>query len=82
MILDNPCNIQFCNSNSLENAPTITPSSEAVGFEFTKALNYNRQETFKPTGRFLISATNNLLYLNDGSLDMGTSFDLFHPANE
>lgn len=72
MILDNPCNIQFCNSNLLENAPTFTASSQLTGFEVTKALTYNRQETYKPTGRFLISATNNLLYLNDGTNKIAT----------
>lgn len=72
MILDNPKNIQFCNVNLLENAPTITTSSQLAGYEFTKALTYNRQETFKPTGRFLISATNNLLYFNDGSNKIAT----------
>jgi len=30
----------------------------------------------------VLSNGDEILYLNDGSLDMGTSFDLFHPANE
>lgn len=67
MILDNPCNIQFCNSNLLEINPTIVVSSETAGFEFTKALTYNRQETWKPTGRFLIEASNSKLYITDPS---------------
>lgn len=72
MILSDPCNIQFCNVNLLENAPGLTASSQLTGYEITKAINYNRQETFKPSGRFLISATNNLLYINDGSNKIAT----------
>ena len=68
MILDNPCYVQFCNSNLLEINPTITVSSETVGYEFSKALNYNRQQTYKPTGRFLIeTGVNTTFYFNDGS---------------
>lgn len=67
MILDNPNNIMFCNANLLENAYSVTASTQTTGYELTKALNYNRQQTWKPTGRFLIDATNNLIYINDGS---------------
>lgn len=67
MILDNPNNIMFCNANLLENAYSVSASTQTTGYELSKALNYNRQQTWKPVGRFLIDATNNLLYINDGS---------------
>lgn len=67
MILDNPNNIMFCNANLLENAYSVSASTQTTGYELSKALNYNRQQAWKPTGRFLIDSTNNLLYINDGS---------------
>jgi len=45
----------------------FTWSSQATGFEATNALNSFRSSTWKTTGHFEITSTNNLLYINDGS---------------
>lgn len=65
--MTNP-NIRFM-ANNLASLPSnsFTFSSEAVGFEATNALNSFRSSTWKTTGHFEITSSNNLLYINDGS---------------
>jgi len=45
----------------------ITVSSELAAFPFTNAINPFRSKVWKPSGHFEITATNNLVYINDGS---------------
>jgi hypothetical protein len=45
----------------------ITVSSELAAFPYTNAQNTFRSKIWKPSGRFTLTAANNLLYINDGS---------------
>jgi hypothetical protein len=45
----------------------ITYSSELTAFPFSNAINTFRSRLWKPSGYFKIDATNNKLYINDGS---------------
>lgn len=60
--------VRFMANNSASlNVNAYSFSSEAVGFESINAFNSFRSSTWKMTGYFEIYATNNLLYINDGS---------------
>ena len=68
MPIDNSCRFRFMNANTLGgNVPSLTYSSEVSGSEFNNALNSDRTDYWRPDSYFLIDATNNLLYINDGT---------------
>ena len=58
-------NVRFINNNFLES--TFTYSSQQAAFPATNAINKSRSKLWKPAGNFEVTATNNLIYINDGS---------------
>lgn len=61
-------NIRFCDNNfAALISPSIDYSSQLTAFPFTNALNPFRSKLWKPSGCFVITAANNLIYINDGS---------------
>lgn len=65
---DVSCIFRFMNANLLAaSIPSRTFSSEVTSFEFANALTSDRTDFWKFDSYFLIDATNNKLYINDGS---------------
>lgn len=59
-------NIRFAENNFAPES-TYTFSSELSAFPFTNALDPLRSKVWRPSGQFLIDATNDQLYYNDGA---------------
>jgi hypothetical protein len=60
--------VRFMENNHAElTSGQITYSSQLASFPFTNAINKFRSKLWKPSGMFEIDATNNKLYINDGS---------------
>lgn len=66
MITENK-RIRFCENNFLTSATVLDFSSEVAEFPFSNLYKDERTKVWKPSGYFLISATNCKLYINDGS---------------
>lgn len=48
-------------------ANTVDYSSQLAAFPFSNAIGSTRSKCWRPSGCFTITATNNLIYINDGS---------------
>ncbi len=57
--------LRFMNNNYMERS--FTYSSQQTSFPATNATNTSRSRVWKPAGNFEITATNNILYINDGT---------------
>ncbi len=57
--------IRFMNNNYLERS--FTYSSQQSSFPASNIYNTSRSKLWKPSGNFEITATNNKIYINDGS---------------
>lgn len=58
--------IRFC-ENDFSDAATITATGSVSGYSYTNASNQLRSRVWKPAGSFIVTTSNYLLYINDGS---------------
>lgn len=66
MITTNP-RIRFCENNMITAGSVMDYSSQLSEFPFSNCYNSERTKVWKPAGFFLITTSNNKLYINDGS---------------
>jgi hypothetical protein len=60
--------LRFCDNNFAELiSSSISYSSQLSAFPFSNSINKFRSRVWKPSGHFLISDSNNKIYINDGS---------------
>lgn len=60
---------RLCENNFMALTPSanITQSSVLTGYPFSNCISQTRSKLFKFTGNFIIDASNNKIYINDGS---------------
>ncbi len=62
--------IRFCDNNFIDEdylASNITYSSQLTGFPFSNARTFDRSTVWKMDGNFVITSTNKVVYITDGS---------------
>jgi hypothetical protein len=66
MSLNHKIKIMY-NNRAQDESATVTYSTQETAFPFANVLNDFRGKIWRPTGRFVITAANKNIYINDGS---------------